>query len=174
MNIDQPCTFFRLSCWREIGCYVERDLHFMMDAELWLRYLLHFGLAGVVKTETYFVLFRVHVAAKSSRMYSVYYSDRYNIYLSLVHELMPEEKKYFFSNAFKIYFSKKYFLENVSKKKFKNFLKIYFLENFCEKISWKNFLKIYFSVFIFALKEKRWRVLLYPLLKVKRILLKIY
>ena len=144
MHIDQPCTFFRVSAVRAIGCYVERDLHFMMDAELWLRYLLNFGLSGVAKTDVYFVLFRVHAAAKSSRLYNVYYSDRYNIYLSLADEIIPKEKKYFFSNAFEIYFSKKYFEKNISENnfqkiisenKFKNFLKIYFLENFCEKIS---------------------------------------
>ena len=167
MHIDQPCTFFRVSCLRDVGFYVERDLHFMMDAELWLRYLLLFGLSGVKKTETYFTLFRVHAAAKSSRMYDVYYSDRYNIYAALdlrfnKDKINPK------SNAFQIYFQKKYFFEKINKNLFESFLKIYFLEFFCEKISWKSFFKIYFEIFNFAWQAKRWRVLFFPLLKVKR------
>ncbi len=174
MHIDQPCTFFRVSSLRNIGFYIESDLHFMMDAELWLRYLLHFGLSGVKKTETYFTLFRVHAAAKSSRMYDVYYSDRYNIYAALDLRLaiyalrFDKDKINSKSSALQIYFQKKYFLEKINQKLFENFLKIYFLEFFCEKISWKNFFKIYFDIFYFAWKEKRWRVLFFPLLKAKR------
>lgn len=64
-RIDQPETFFRKSCLDKIGG-VNQNLHYVMDKELWMRYLFHFGLDGVKEVDDQLVAFRLHETSKTS------------------------------------------------------------------------------------------------------------
>ena len=48
--INQPETFFKLNVIKEIGLANE-NLHYNMDKELWIRYLLSFGQNNVVRNK---------------------------------------------------------------------------------------------------------------------------
>lgn len=63
-RIDQPETFFRLKRVSAIGG-VNKQYHFTMDRELWIKYLLRYGLSGVKKIESILVNFRHHSMSKT-------------------------------------------------------------------------------------------------------------
>ena len=63
-RIDQPETFMRL---KRIVCIggPKRELHFAMDKELWIRYLICFGLDGIRSSSDVLVNFRYHQTSKT-------------------------------------------------------------------------------------------------------------
>jgi glycosyltransferase involved in cell wall biosynthesis len=63
-RIDQPETFFRLERVLALGG-PSPNLHYIMDREFWIRYLICFGLEGVIKTDNVFVNFRHHKSSKT-------------------------------------------------------------------------------------------------------------
>jgi glycosyltransferase involved in cell wall biosynthesis len=63
-RIDQPETFFRKSTWDQLG-YLNESLHYLMDREFWIRYLLWFGLKGIQQVDCVTVNFRLHPSSKS-------------------------------------------------------------------------------------------------------------
>ncbi len=64
-RIDQPETFFRKKCLDAIG-YADEQFHFVMDRELWIRYLIKYGLAGIKKTNEHLTHFRIHDDSKTN------------------------------------------------------------------------------------------------------------
>lgn len=63
-RIDQPETFFRRSVIEKIGG-LNCSLHYLMDLELWIRYLLYYGLTGIIKSDDILVNFRLHADSKT-------------------------------------------------------------------------------------------------------------
>jgi glycosyltransferase involved in cell wall biosynthesis len=64
-RIDQPETFFRKSCLDKIGG-VNDHFHYVMDKELWMRYLFQFSLDDVKRVDNQLVAFRLHETSKTS------------------------------------------------------------------------------------------------------------
>jgi glycosyltransferase involved in cell wall biosynthesis len=62
--ISQPSTFFRLTSFKQLGPLVE-SLHYSMDAELWIRFLLMFGTKPFLKIKKALVNFRFHSNSKT-------------------------------------------------------------------------------------------------------------
>lgn len=62
--IDQPCTFFRLT---SISLFFPLDisLKYVMDKELWWKYLLKYGQSHILKVEDVFTHFRLHQQSKT-------------------------------------------------------------------------------------------------------------
>ncbi|MEO6882860.1 MAG: glycosyltransferase family 2 protein [Bacteroidia bacterium] len=88
LHIEQPSTFFRMSAVKKMGELSER-LHFVMDKEWWLTYLLNFGTGNSVKTNTVFVNFRYHKKSKT-----VLHSDQfYNEHASILHSIALQKNK---------------------------------------------------------------------------------
>jgi glycosyltransferase involved in cell wall biosynthesis len=63
-QVGQPSTFFKLSTFQSLGP-VPEDLHYIMDSELWLRFLLLYGHTGFIKVEKPLVNFRLHIGSKT-------------------------------------------------------------------------------------------------------------
>lgn len=63
-HIDQPPTFFRMGIIEQIGLLNE-ELHYRMDSELWMKYLLHYGKEGILKIPDKLTYFRVHDNSKT-------------------------------------------------------------------------------------------------------------
>lgn len=72
-RIDQPETFFRNKAYTKVGLLNEQ-FHFVMDREWWIRYLLEYGLHGIVKSNECIVNFRLQPNSKT-----VSQSNRFNI-----------------------------------------------------------------------------------------------
>jgi glycosyltransferase involved in cell wall biosynthesis len=63
-RIDQPETYFRKNVFDRLGS-LDENLHLVMDKEFWMRYLIRFGLEGVVKIPTVLANFRWHAGSKT-------------------------------------------------------------------------------------------------------------
>ena len=63
-RIDQAETFFRKNAFDNI-LPINNSLHYIMDRDLWIRYLIFYGLENVYKTSDVFVNFRHHESSKT-------------------------------------------------------------------------------------------------------------
>lgn len=68
---DQPETFYRKSCIDSIGV-LNQGLHYVMDKELWIRYLCKYGLRNVKQTDDLLVAFRLHGSSKTTNQQSLF------------------------------------------------------------------------------------------------------
>jgi glycosyltransferase involved in cell wall biosynthesis len=92
-RIDQPETFFRKSAWDKIGG-IDGQFHYLMDREFWIRFLLMYGIGGVVKTDELLVHFRLHGQSKTVSQQSGFAKEQSNYFYSLAvrNGLTQEEK----------------------------------------------------------------------------------
>lgn len=81
-RIDQPETFFKKSVWDTIGGVDER-FHYVMDKELWVRFLLYYGLAGVKKEDELLVHFRHHGESKTVSQSDNFVTETYRLFYTL-------------------------------------------------------------------------------------------
>lgn len=98
-RIDQPETFFRLEDWKSIGG-VNSAFHFVMDKELWIRYLLNNGLDGIVSLNDIFVNFRLHGASKTVTLQEKFTKEEDALFFAI-------SKKYGLEKSFEILNSNK-------------------------------------------------------------------
>ena len=171
-NICQPPTFFRLSAFKQLGDVSER-LHFCMDADMWLRYLSEFGLFQVEKTDAILNVFRVHTDSKSSSKKRIYYTDRFNLLMTLVHnsDLAKDFPKHFVKDnpIFSFYFHQAYPLSMVNEKRLLALVAAQLLAYFSQFMSWKSFFDLYFYSFKQLPKGRNKRFYLSPFIKFKRL-----
>lgn len=88
-RIDQPETFFRKDVWRYLGA-VNQSLHYVMDKELWIRYLLKYGLGGIRKDDTLLVNFRIHGASKTGAQQEKFAQETLELFYSIATLCCPE------------------------------------------------------------------------------------
>jgi glycosyltransferase involved in cell wall biosynthesis len=81
-RIDQPETFFRKSAFDKVG-YLNPSLHYLMDREWWIRYLLIFGLDGIIDIEEILVNFRLHDTSKTVSAGKEFQKEHDAIYFAL-------------------------------------------------------------------------------------------
>ena len=63
--IYQPSTFWRMDVLKRL-LPLHETLHYLMDTDLWIRYVLAYGTKGIKKIEAPLAKFRVHPEAKST------------------------------------------------------------------------------------------------------------
>ena len=63
-RMNQPATFFRRSIIQQLGG-INSKLHYVMDVELWFRYLINFGIKKIKLVDYHIAKFRYHHAAKT-------------------------------------------------------------------------------------------------------------
>jgi glycosyltransferase involved in cell wall biosynthesis len=172
-NCNQPPTFFRLSVVQQLG-ELSENLYFCMDSDLWIRYLAHFGISNVLKIDAVINVFRLHAQSKSISARHIYYSDRFNILMSLITSASINDfPKLFFkeNDLFKLYFHQNYPLSILDKKKLSEAISENLLHYYAQYMSWQGFFELYF----YTLKQTFWgrKVRLYfaPFIKLKRLLI---
>lgn len=74
-EIDQPPTFFRTDVFKKCTPLNE-NLHYTMDSELWMKYLLQFGKDKIQKTDHLLTNFRVHSESKSFNFQDEFLKER--------------------------------------------------------------------------------------------------
>ena len=87
ISINQPATFLLLERVKALGG-VSRALHYSMDWELWFRYLLNYGQAGVVADDFIGMCFRLHGESKTMQetdtaMASKFEENMWQVYRAL-------------------------------------------------------------------------------------------
>lgn len=81
-RIDQPETFFHRDAIHKMGL-LHPKLHYVMDREWWIRYLLLFGLSGIRKTEDILVNFRIHENSKTHNFQDAFMQENCNVYYTM-------------------------------------------------------------------------------------------
>lgn len=81
-RIDQPEHWWRKSVIDEIGPLNEA-LHYTMDRDWWIKYLLRYGLKGIKKEKTILANFRLHKDSKTVSQSAEFFTERNNYYFSL-------------------------------------------------------------------------------------------
>ena len=81
----QPETFFRRNVWDLIGS-VNHSFHYVMDKELWVRYLLHFGLDNIIQDNMVLVNFRVHESSKTGSQLGKFREETFDLFYSIAVE----------------------------------------------------------------------------------------
>ncbi len=81
-RIDQPETFFSRTALQKMGLLNEQ-LHYVMDREWWIRYLLYFGQNSIQKTTETWVNFRIHDESKTHTSQAKFKQETWNLYYSM-------------------------------------------------------------------------------------------
>ena len=94
-RIDQPETFMRKRIWDQLGG-IDIRFNYVMDKELWVRYLFTYGLAGVLKTTELLAHFRHHPGSKTMSQQGEFSDEGLSLFYSLaVENGLLEEAKFF-------------------------------------------------------------------------------
>ena len=171
---NQPPTFTRLSIVKALGG-LDNNLHFCMDAELWVHYLTRFGDKNVKKVDDVLNIFRVHAASKTSNLTQIYYRDRFNILLALGKSLKTVRFPSDFINDspfFIPYFYRVYtYIEIIDEKKLAAYTTERLLTYHVQYMSWSSMFRFYFFILRLKLFGWQWRVYFVPFIKIKRLFL---
>ncbi len=170
-NCNQPPTFFRLSVVRQLG-ELSENLYFCMDSELWTRYLAHFGLSNTMKIDSILNVFRLHEHSKSLSARPIYYADRFNIVWALLDSARIDDFPTRFlkdSDFFNIYFHQNYPLSNLDKKTLGIEISENLLQYYSQYMTWRAFFDLYFYTLNQQFLNRKKRLYLAPLIKIKRI-----
>ncbi|MEQ9098762.1 MAG: glycosyltransferase family 2 protein [Imperialibacter sp.] len=81
-RIDQPETWFRKSILDEIGG-LDVGLHYVMDKDIWVRYLLKHGLKGIAKTPSLLANFRLHQGSKTVAQASLFEPETIQLFVRM-------------------------------------------------------------------------------------------
>lgn len=101
-HLDQPSSFFKQQTISDLGG-LNADLHFVMDAELFLRFLLKFGQNNILKSDTIWVNFRHHDQSKTVSLTTRFESEKNSVFLDLFSNIaIPEPLKAVFQERVKI------------------------------------------------------------------------
>lgn len=84
-GVNQPSTFIRLRTVRELGG-INDHFRYVMDLELWMRYLLANGLHRVRTTDDLLSHFRLHGASKTVGSSTPMQAEELHLYQSLVND----------------------------------------------------------------------------------------
>lgn len=95
--MNQPGTFYRLAIIKEFGC-VNETLHYIMDLELWIRYLCKYGLNNIFMSYDILANFRIHDLSKTSVSKVGFSKETRAVYNYLIQQL---ELPYWIKNLFK-------------------------------------------------------------------------
>ncbi len=72
---DQPATFYHKTAIAQMG-ELDIHLHYLMDRDWWVKFLLHFGLERVIKTPDILANFRLHPRSKTVSQGIFFNQDR--------------------------------------------------------------------------------------------------
>ena len=81
-RIDQPETWFRWNIFSELLPLCQ-DLHYVMDKHIWMKYLLNYGLKGIVKTDDVLVNFRIHNESKTGSENKGFFTETIELIIDL-------------------------------------------------------------------------------------------
>jgi glycosyltransferase involved in cell wall biosynthesis len=170
---NQPPTFFRLDIVKILGG-LNKELYFCMDADLWVNYLVNYGLnKGVKKVDFITNVFRIHPQAKSSKDTNIYYKDRFNILLALARSLtkikLPThvlERCVLYDNRFqRIYDLSPDINQKVLAVHIVDKIMLFHVQN----LTWFTFFHVYLYSFFNNPFNRKMRFYISPLIKIKRI-----
>ena len=170
-NNNQAPTFFKTDIVRALGG-INPNLYFCMDGDLWIKYLLQYGLTGVQKTDFVINVFRLHEASKSISARDRYLKDRFNILLALgrglkqvhfpIHDL---EKNALADTIFSIVYTLTSF---INQHRLAAYVGERLIHYFAHNLNWSVFWHLYVYSFMQKSLGRHWWFYVAPLVRLKR------
>jgi len=138
-HIDQPSTFFRLSKLKPL-LPLDNSFHYLMDGEVWLRYLLYWGQNNIVKSDKTLVNFRLHESSKTTSAYKKFQVDKNSFENNLIMYFYIDDsiKKILMSREVRDYSRKLVINQSVDEKIITSFFCARSVEQFYEKHDYKK------------------------------------
>lgn len=154
LMIEQPATFFSSHAINQMGL-VSEDLHYIMDKEWWLRYLILFELSSIALLNKPVVYFRFQPNSKTVSL-----GDKFNADLANVMYFISKQKnmlkisnllseKYEIDNT---YYLNSTFVDRLRDDDFETMVKFFCLKNFSLVFSRKDFYLARKCLAIFSIK----------------------
>lgn len=84
-SMGQPSVFYRTDIVQDLAGLNE-NLHLCMDMDLWLRYMLKYGIKNIETTEEVLSEFLVHSYSKSESQAELMKAEKYGVYKALLSE----------------------------------------------------------------------------------------
>ncbi len=81
-QVNQPATFYNLNVIKQLGA-INEEYTYVMDLELWFRYLLRFGLTSIKLIDDTLAHFRVHAQSKTIGQVSEMALEECRLYYTL-------------------------------------------------------------------------------------------
>jgi glycosyltransferase involved in cell wall biosynthesis len=81
-KVNQPSMYFLLDCFKKIG-FLDERLHYMMDTEWYLRYLMVYGKNSMIDDDFVLSRFRYHGLSKTISQAEEFRFERDSLYYSL-------------------------------------------------------------------------------------------
>lgn len=88
-RINQPASFYKLSVIKSLGG-INPQLHYVMDLDLWFRYLAAFGQKAVLLVDDLFAHFRLHHQSKTVQLQSKFREEERFLWYHLLRQLEVE------------------------------------------------------------------------------------
>jgi glycosyltransferase involved in cell wall biosynthesis len=133
-HIDQPSTFWKREKLISLG-NLDVEMHYAMDADMWIRYLLAHGLSKIKKINNPIVNFRYHSASKTIKNLNLMINEKHSLAHSLARTMnLPEEYLRLSESLAGKLLTKEYFTNvAIDKNKFKMMYKDYLLQWYISK-----------------------------------------
>jgi glycosyltransferase involved in cell wall biosynthesis len=81
-QVNQPAMFYRTEAVKKIG-YLNESLHYCMDVDWWLKYLLNYDLTTIAESNSIWAKFRLHDESKTVSNLSAFKKEKYKIYKTI-------------------------------------------------------------------------------------------
>jgi glycosyltransferase involved in cell wall biosynthesis len=87
--IYQPSTFWRFSALKPL-LPVNETLHYLMDTQLWVNYIMNNGISKVKKIDKVLAKFRLHKDSKTVGLSEQFVKERWQLRWGILKEIDPE------------------------------------------------------------------------------------
>ena len=85
-RVNQPASFYRLSVLRDLGA-INSDLNYVMDLDLWFRYLASWGQHNILLSEDLLAHFRLHNQSKTVQLQQKFREEEKLLWYHLLKQL---------------------------------------------------------------------------------------
>ena len=89
-HINQPATFYKLDVVKKLG-QINMSFHYIMDLDLWFRFLVQFGQKNILLVDDMFAHFRLHDDSKTVQFQEKFKEDEKLLWHKLLSSLKVEK-----------------------------------------------------------------------------------
>lgn len=91
--IYQPSTFWRMNAIKPLFP-VGEHFHYLMDTELWIRYIMQNGINKIKKVDPILAKFRLHEGSKTVGLPAQFLKERWELRWALMKEIIPDFEEF--------------------------------------------------------------------------------
>jgi len=116
-KINQQGMFYKMSAIRELG-EINPSLFYVMDLELWFRFLCKYGQDNIILIDDLLGHFRLHAKSKTSEFEEKFRQEANGIFHNLLQQLNPEHPYLVYFSPNQAYQTSTWNINNINKDSF--------------------------------------------------------